>query len=313
MKIMIDLHLHLDGSLRPETVWELLTERNINEFDNIDDLKKYLQAPYDCRDLNDYLKCFDLPIKVLQKEQEIIRNVKELCETLGRQKVNYAEIRFAPMFSMKEGLSMDAVVEAAIEGVRIGERDAGIKTELILCCMRGADESDNMATVECARKYYGNKVCALDLAGAEGLFPTELYEEVFKKASKYDIPFTIHAGEAAGPESIRKALSYGAARIGHGVRCVEDETLMEELAKKEIPLEVCPTSNMQTKVFGSVNEYPLKTILARGVHATLNTDNMTVSGTDLAREKSFCIDTLKLTEKDIELMSQYSIKAAFNY
>jgi adenosine deaminase len=88
---------------------------------------------------------------------------------------------------------------------------------------------------------------------------------------------------------------------------------MEELAKKEIPLEVCPTSNMQTKVFGSVNEYPLKTILARGVHATLNTDNMTVSGTDLAREKSFCIDTLKLTEKDIELMSQYSIKAAFNY
>jgi adenosine deaminase len=170
-----------------------------------------------------------------------------------------------------------------------------------------------METVECAKRYYGNKVCALDLAGAEGLFPTELYEEVFKKASKYDIPFTIHAGEAAGPESIRKALSYGAARIGHGVRCVEDEALMEELAKKEIPLEVCPTSNMQTKVFGSVNEYPLKTILARGVHATLNTDNMTVSGTDLAREKSFCIDTLKLTEKDIELMSQYSIKAAFNY
>lgn len=312
MKIMIDLHLHLDGSLRPETVWELLTERNINEFDNVDDLKKYLQAPYDCRDLNDYLKCFDLPIKVLQKEQEIIRNVKELCETLGRQKVNYAEIRFAPMFSMKEGLSMDAVVEAAIEGVRIGERDAGIKAELILCCMRGAGESDNMATVECARKYYGNKVCALDLAGAEGMFPTELYEEVFRKASKYDIPYTIHAGEAAGPESIRKALSYGAVRIGHGVRCVEDEALMDYLAEKEIPIEVCPTSNMQTKVFDDVSKYPLKKILERGVHVTLNTDNMTVSGTSILRERKFCMETLGLSERDIELMEQYSLGAAFN-
>ena len=313
MKIMIDLHLHLDGSLRPETVWSLLEKRGINNFSDIEELTNCLRAPYDCKDLNEYLKCFDLPIKVLQTENEIISNVKELCETLGRQNMKYAEIRFAPMFSTKEGLSMDGVVEAAIEGIRLGERNSGIKAELILCCMRGATVSDNMQTVECARKYYGNKVCALDLAGAEGLFPTELYEDVFRKANAYDIPYTIHAGEAAGPDSIRKALELGAVRIGHGVRCVEDEALMEYLAKHEIPIEVCPTSNMQTKVFSNISEYPLRKILDAGIHATLNTDNMTVSGTDIERERKFCMDRLFLTEKDIALMEQYSIKAAFNF
>lgn len=308
---MIDLHLHLDGSLRPETAWELLRYKNIINFNNIDEAKDALSAPENCKDLNEYLKRFDYPIMILQQENEIIRAVKELGEDLYKEGVSYAEIRFAPMFSMKEGLSMEAVVEAAIEGVSQVEKEYKIKMELILCCMRGATEKDNMKTVECARKYYGKHVCALDLAGAEGLFPTELYSEVFHEAKKHDIPFTIHAGEAAGPQSIWKALEFGAARIGHGIRCVEDRALMDYLIRNEIALEVCPISNMQTKVYSNPDFYPLKELIENGVHVTLNTDNRTVSNTCIEKEREYAIDRLRLTEKDIQLMSEYSKKAAF--
>lgn len=308
---MIDLHLHLDGSLRPATAWELLRYKNIINFNNIEEAKDALSAPEDCKDLNEYLKRFDYPIMILQQESEIIRAVKELGEDLFEEGVSYAEIRFAPMFSMKEGLPMESVVEAAIEGVRQVEKEYRIKLELILCCMRGASEKDNMKTVECARKYFGNHVCALDLAGAEGLFPTELYRDVFHEARKHDIPFTIHAGEAAGPQSIWRALEFGAVRIGHGIRCVEDRALMDYLIRNEIALEVCPISNMQTKVYSNPDFYPLKELIESGVHVTLNTDNRTVSNTNLEKEREFAIDRLRLTEKDIKLMSEYSKKAAF--
>lgn len=190
---------------------------------------------------------FDYPLMLLQKEDNIVRAVKELGEDLAKEGTDYAEIRFAPMFSTKEGLSMEAVTEAAMEGAEQAERENGIRLNLILCCMRGASVKDNLHTVECAGKYLNNKVCALDLAGAEGLYATSLYEEVFKKAGRLGIPFTIHAGEAAGPESIWTAIKFGASRIGHGIRSIEDERLVEYLAKHEIPIEVCPISNMQTK------------------------------------------------------------------
>ena len=308
---MIDLHLHLDGSLRPATAWELLRNKNIINFNNIEEARKALEAPEDCKDLNEYLKRFDYPIMILQKEEEIVRAVKELGEDLSKEGLEYAEIRFAPMFSTREGLSMEAVVEAAIEGVCSVEREYDIKLELILCCMRGAAYADNIKTVECAVKYYGNHLAALDLAGAEGLFPTEDYRDVFHEASMHDIPFTIHAGEAAGPESIWKALEFGASRIGHGIRCVEDRALMDYLARNEIPLEVCPISNMQTKVYSNPDFYPLKELLINGIHVTLNTDNRTVSNTNLDKERHYAVDRLKLTKKDIELMEEYSKKAAF--
>lgn len=308
---MIDLHLHLDGSLRPATAWELLRNKNIINFNNIDEARTALEAPENCKDLNEYLKRFDYPIMILQQEEEIIRAVKELGEDLAGEGTDYAEIRFAPMFSTREGLAMEEVAEAAMEGVRLAEKEYQVRLKLILCCMRGADEKDNMKTVECARKYLGQHVCALDLAGAEGIYPTELYKNVFREAAKHDIPFTIHAGEAAGPESIWTALEFGASRIGHGIRCVEDRALMDYLVRNEIPLEVCPISNMQTKVYSNPDFYPLKELLENGVHVTLNTDNRTVSNTSLLKERTFAADRLRLTEKDIKMMEEYSEKAAF--
>lgn len=309
---MIDLHLHLDGSLRPATVRELLAKDNIYFFKDDKEAKSALSVSDDCNNLSEYLKAFDYPVQVLQTADNIIRAVRELGEDLHEQSVEYAEIRFAPLLSTNRGLTENEVVEAAIQGAKEAEKLCnGLKLGLILCCMRGTDHVHNMRTVKAAHKYLNNYVCGLDLAGDEAGYPTELYEEEFELASQYDIPFTIHAGEASGPDSIWKALEFGASRIGHGIRCIEDNTLVDYLARYEIPLEVCPISNSQTKVFKDVSEYPIKELLLNGVHVTLNTDNMTVSNTNLSRERRFLMKNCGITKNDLELMEEYSKKAAF--
>ncbi|MCM1308471.1 MAG: adenosine deaminase [Butyrivibrio sp.] len=309
---MIDLHLHLDGSMRPSTVREILSEQGIVRWRNDAEARAALCAPADCRSLNDYLKCFGYPCQALRTSANIIRAVRELGEDLAEQDITYAEIRFAPLLLAEGGLSQEEAVEAAIEGARQAESECvGLRLGVILCCMRGAKHSANLATVEAARRYLGEYVCALDLAGAEALYATGLYEEELQLARRYGIPFTVHAGEAAGPESIWRALELGASRIGHGVRCIEDGALVDYLARYEIPLEVCPTSNMQTRVFGSGEEYPLKELLLNGVRATLNTDNMTVSSTNLFKEKEFVKTRFNITDKELELMEKYSAEAAF--
>lgn len=309
---MIDLHLHLDGSMRPSTVREILLSQDIVDWKDEAEAWDALRAPEDCHNLNDYLKCFDYPCKVLQTPDNIIRAVTELGEDLAGQDITYAEIRFAPQFSTAGGLTQDEVVEAAIEGAKRAERDnRNLRIGLILCCMRGAESDVNAATVEAARKYLGSHVCALDLAGAEALYATELYAEEFRLARKYDIPFTIHAGEAAGSESIWKALEFGAARIGHGVRCIEDGALVDYLVRYKIPLEVCPTSNMQTRVFGDGAGYPIKELLLNDVRVTLNTDNMTVSNTTIHNERDIIKSRFNISDEDMELMEAYSREAAF--
>ena len=309
---MIDLHLHLDGSLRPGTVRELLSEEGLEPWDSDKQAECDLRVSDSCTGLNEYLTKFDYPCRALQRPAGITRAVYELGEDLAEQDITYAEIRFAPMLLTAGGMTQAEAVQAAIDGAVMAERKpGGIKLGLILCCMRGQDHDSNMVTVETAARFMGQHVCALDLAGAEALYPTELYYDEFSYAKSKGIPFTIHAGEAAGSESIWKALELGASRIGHGVRCIEDGALVDYLARHKIPLEVCPTSNMQTKVFADMEEYPLKEPLLQGVHVTLNTDNMTVSNTSLMRERKFVMKYCGITKEDIALMEQYSREAAF--
>ena len=307
---MIDLHLHLDGSLRPETVRELLVDEGIEL--SLEEVKGMLTVSKDCRDLNDYLRTFEYPVKVLQKETNIERVVMELGMDLHAEGLTYAEVRFAPLLSTEAGLTIDEVVEAAVRGAKTAMDECrGFRMGLILCCMRGDNHEANMDTVRAAGKYLGDVVCALDLAGAEALFDTELFEDEFRLARELGVPFTIHAGEAAGPESIWKALEMGAKRIGHGIRCIEDDALVEYLARHEIPLEICPTSNMQTRVFGDMDEYPLKELFLMGVHTTLNTDNRTVSDTDLKSEREFAKKYCRMTDEELDAMEEYSRQATF--
>lgn len=308
MKNGIDLHLHLDGSLTPAYVIRQAKKQGM-ELPVWDEkeLVKYMTAPVDCKDLNEYLEKFDLPCSVMQTEDAITDAVRDVCGQMETQGLKYVEIRFAPQLHTKKGLTQRLVTEAAIKGLPDG---GALEAKLILCCMRMEDnEKENMETIRMTKEYLGKGVAAADLAGAEALYPTASFEAVFRKAKESGVPFTIHAGEADGPESIWMALKFGARRIGHGVRCLEDEKLVEYLREHRIPLEVCPTSNFQTKAVKG--EYPLKKMLEKGLCVTLNTDNTTVSGTSLEKEFNLAVNKLGLTEKEVETLKENAEKARF--
>lgn len=303
MKRLIDLHIHLDGSLPYETVHRLMQQAGMPPKTD-EELRPLLSVPEDCRDLNEYLERFQFPLQLLQTREALETSVYELLSEQAQQGLVYTEIRFAPQLHCAQGLHQAEVIEAALAGLRHYQNDtqneaASLHAGLILCTMRGEDNHEaNTETVRLAAQYLGKGVVALDLAGAEALFPTADFADLFAEARALSVPFTIHAGEADGPSSIRAALSFGAQRIGHGVRALEDADLVEELAEKKIPLECCPTSNLNTKMFPDMAHYPIRDLLSAGVCATVNTDNMTVSDTTEPKEYQKLEDALGLTEAE---------------
>lgn len=307
----IDLHLHLDGSLSERWVREQLQERG-EPF-----REEMLRVPSSCRSLNEYLRCFALPLGLLQRAEELEAVTEELILRLSGLGLVYAEIRFAPQQHTARGLSQEDAVAAVLRGRERAQRWRTMRTpitqvQFLLCCMRRDDsQRENLETVDTAGAFLGKGVAGLDLAGAEALYPTGLFREVFRRAAAGNIPFTIHAGEAAGPESVRCALEFGAARIGHGVRAGEAPELVAELARRRIPLEMCPSSNLQTGACQSLEEYPLRRYLEAGVPVTLNSDNMTVSGTDVGREFALLEKNGVIGETEARLLLEHAVEAAF--
>ena len=275
---MIDLHLHLDGALSLVTVRKLSTLTAIPLPQSDEALLAKLTVPTPCTSLLDYLTCFDLPVSLMQQASALTLAAEAVCRQLAAEGLSYAELRFAPALHTKEGLTIEQVVRAVLLGVQASQVPCGV----ILCAMRGASKEANEGTLAAAKTFLGQGVVALDLAGAESLYPTADYAPLFAQAREYGIPFTIHAGEAVGPHSIRAALDMGASRIGHGVRAIEDPSLVPLLAQMGVTLECCLTSNAQTGAVSALASHPLRKLLAAGVRVTLNTDNPTVSATTLA-------------------------------
>lgn len=304
----IELHLHLDGSLSPASVRELAAMQGLRLPERDAEVLERLTVSEHCRDLNEYLEKFAFPCALLQTEAALETAAYRLGAELMAQGVLYAEIRFAPQKHTERGLTQEQAVCAVLRGLN----RCSLRTGLILCCMRGRQNgAENLETAELAVRYRESGVCALDLAGAEALFPTAEFAGLFAYAAERGVPFTLHAGEADGPESIRQALSFGARRIGHGVRACEDPALLERLAADRIPLELCPTSNLQTGIFPDLAHYPLRTFLEAGVRVTVNTDNMSVSHTTLRKEFRQLIQTFALTERETEQLFLYAADAAF--
>ena len=307
----IDLHLHLDGALTTDIAKELAQIQGIDLPTEDDaELTKLLTVPPDCTSLNDFLECFDFPLSLMQTEKGLRNAVKSVLDNIGSQGVIYAEIRFAPQLHTSNGMTQEDAVKAALEGLNESE----LKANLILCMMRGEDNHDaNMETLEIAHKYLveDGGVVALDLAGAEALYPTEDYRDLFETAKNYGIPFTIHAGEADGAESVRLAVEYGAARIGHGTRSYENEEVVDLLIQNNIALEMCPTSNRQTCAVEDMSKYPFMNYLDKGVRVTLNTDDMGIEGTTLADEFRYMESEFGLTAEQEKVLLENSIKAAF--
>lgn len=311
---MIDLHLHLDGSLSAQDVLTLAQRQNIALSEkNEEEARRRITVPPGCKSLGEYLSCFELPLSVLQTAQALSDSVYSLINRLAHSGMIYAEIRFAPQLHMQKGMAMEEACQAAADGLARAKRDfSSCAVQLIFCCMRGTRNlQNNLNTVELASAYRDKGVCAADLAGAEGLYPTQDFAEVFSRVRALELPFTIHAGEADGPQSIWAAVEMGATRIGHGVRAIEDERLLDTLIKKRITLECCPTSNVQTAAVPSIEEHPVLKLLERGVSVTVNTDNMTVSGTTLAREFAVLKERLHMSVSQEKRLLLNSARAAF--
>ena len=305
---LIDLHIHLDGSLSLASARALADMQGIALPEDDEALSRMLRVSDNCQSLNEYLEKFALPLTLLQTAEAIGEATFRLCRELAEQGLAYAEIRFAPQLHCERCLTQDAVVEAAIRGMK----KSGFYASLILCCMRGGDNlQKNLLTVEVASRFLGKGVCAIDLAGAEALYSTDSFAEVFEYARSLSVPFTVHAGEADGPESVYAALSFGAKRIGHGVRSVEDGALLSRLAESGVVLELCPTSNLNTRVLDDLKDYPIRRFLDAGVMITINTDNISVSATSLANEYQKLADALELTEAELKKIALCSISATF--
>ena len=308
---IVDLHLHLDGSLSAKAIIEVAKKEGIKipSFSEAG-LNKYLMVPDNCGSLNEYLERFSLPNLVLQSEEGLEVCTTDLLQRLAKDGLKYVEIRMAPQLSTDKGLTQQKVVEILLKTMKKAEKN-GIFSNLILCMMRGNETHEkNFETIKVGHQFLGKGVVAMDLAGAEALFPNELFANEFEEINKLGIPLTIHSGEAAGPESVASALKFGAKRIGHGIHSIEDDAVLNELIKRDVCLEICPKSNIDTKTISKYEDLPIKQFMDKGIKVTINTDDMTVSNTTLKQEYE-TLSKMGLTEIELKEIANNSIDFAF--
>lgn len=313
----LDLHLHLDGSMLPESAWEMAKERGIEmPADNLDDFKKFIVVTADCRSVNEYLEKFELPLQIMQDKAAISRTARELVLMLAEQGLVYAEIRFAPQLHMRKGLTQEDAIEAVLEGVNEGMAEAKTIDIGVICCamsigLETVNKEENLDTVRAAKKYLGKGVVAADLAGAEGIVPVKNFHYIFDLAKELGIPFTCHAGDSDGAQSAWDAVGFGTKRIGHGHRVYDDKGLCERVIRDNITLEICPTSNIQCQTQPSYEEHSAKKMYDMGIRVTINTDNMVLSDIDLDKEYDHCLNEMGFEYNDLIKMNIYSAEAAF--
>lgn len=308
-----DLHLHLDGSVRPRTVWDLAQGQKVRlKAKSPRELDAMLRAGTRTKSLADYLKIFDITLSVLQELEALRRVSYELVEDSARENCRHIEVRFSPILHQKRGLQNDAILEAVIEGLQRGSRDFGVSTGVIICGMRNIPPARSLELAELAIQYRKKGVVGFDLAGEEKDFPAKHHREAFQLILNHNINSTVHAGEGFGPPSIAQALHYcGAHRIGHGTRLGEDPELLQFVLDHRIPLEVCLTSNVQTRTVPTVAEHPFGKYLAIGVRVTLNTDNTTVSNTNITKEYALAARNFRLSPYRIKRIVVNGFKSAF--
>lgn len=275
----VELHLHLDCSLSYEVVQKLSPGVTQEEY-----LDSFV-APGKCTDLRDYIRRAIKGFELMQTVEQLELVTLDLMEQLKKDGVIYAEIRFAPLLHIAGGLSADQVVEVVDNAVKKGILETGVEARIILCTLRNYSEEQSMETVRLVEKYKGSRVVGFDIAGDEAGFPINAHIPAFQYARAKGIHCTAHAGEALGAASVWETLEHFCpSRIGHGVRSAEDDQLLENLKLKDIHLEVCPTSNVQTNVFDKIQDHSLPKIYEKGVSMSINTDARTISPVTLSSE-----------------------------
>ncbi len=307
-----ELHVHLDGSLRPETMIELAREygKELPSWEP-EALRDHMHVK-DARNLVDYLARFDTTLSVMQTADALERIAYELAEDNARENVRYMEVRYSPVLNIQGGLTLDQAVDAPIRGLRRAEQDFGIRTAVIICGIRNMSPHTSMELADLTVDHRDRGVIAFDLAGAEYNYPAKKHREAFYKVINANIAATIHAGEAYGPESIHQALHYcNANRIGHATRLFEDPVLMQYVNDFRIPLEICITSNVQTKAVTSFEDHPVRLYYDEGLVVTLNTDNRLMSGTTVTDEYLRAHEHLGFTWDELCEIAVMGFQSAF--
>ncbi len=308
-----DLHVHLDGSLRISTILELAREQGVELPANTPEgLLKAMSCGLNTGSLVEYLKAFDVTLKVLQTEESLSRVAFELCEDAAKENVRYMEVRYAPMLHTRKGLRLSTVVEAVLSGLGRAREQLGVNAKVIICGIRNISPESSLDMARLAVAYKNRGVVGFDLAGAEYDHPPKHHREAFDLIRKNNINCTIHAGEAFGPESIAQALHLcGAHRIGHGVRLWENGDLLAYMNDHRIPLECCPSSNVQTGAVSDISQHPLRLYHDLGLRVTINTDNRLITDTSVSRELWLCHTQLAMALDEIKRVILNGFKAAF--
>jgi adenosine deaminase len=307
-----ELHCHLDGSIRPETLLELGREYGQPMPAAAPEALGRVMAARDVRDLDDYLRRFDITLSVMQTADALRRIAYELVEDAANEGVRYIEIRFCPALSVRGSLSLTDVMDAVLRGASLGERDHGTHARVIVCALRSMPPALSRELAELAVGYEGSGVVGFDLAGGEQGNPAAAHAAAFDLARRSGLAVTVHAGEGFGPKSIEQAVfDLCANRLGHGTRLYEDASLASYVNDRRITLEICLTSNVQTRVVPAYDVHPLRSYFDHGISVTLNTDNRLISGTTLTDEYLHAARALDFTLHELGEIALEGFAAAF--
>ncbi len=308
-----ELHTHIDGGLRPSTIIDIAKKENIVIPTFIEsDLKEILTNDESCSSLVEYFKPFDTTISTMQSREALERVMYEFLEDSAKDNIKYIEARFSPALHLAKGLSLQQVMEAIIKGKNQAENDFNIKSNLIICGLRQNDIQKNKELAQLAVDFKNKGVAAFDLAGEELGRPAKNHIAAFEIAIQNNLFRTVHAGEADGSHSIADAIHYlGAMRIGHGTHLFEDKDLLQYVRDRQIGLEVCLSSNIQTKSVTDLSKHPFKSYFDLNIAVTINTDSTLISGTSLSNEYILAQKLFDFNKKDISQLILNSFEQAF--
>jgi adenosine deaminase len=308
-----DLHCHLDGSLRLKTMLELADQQGVKlPADSEEGLARAMKIGQRHPNLEEYLKGFEITLSVMQTEDALYRTAFELALDAAAENCKLIEVRYAPVLHLQKGLKPTVVVEAVLEGLRAAQRETGILAGVLVCGIRNMSPETSLRLAELSVAYKNRGVLGFDLAGAEHGNPARDHQEAFQLILNNNINCTVHAGEAYGPVSIAQALHYcGAHRIGHGVRLREDGDLLNYVNDHRIPIECCPSSNVQTGAVTDMAAHPFKFYLDFGLRVTINTDNRLITDTTVTKELLLLAKQFDVTVKDVRNILVGGFKSAF--
>ncbi len=308
-----DLHVHVDGSMRIATIWDLAKQQGVDLGARSEtELANMLLVGDDCKSLVDYLRIFDITLKVLQEPEGLERAAYELGIDAAAENIWYMEVRYSPVLHLERKMETADSVDAVLRGLKRAEVETGIRTGVIICGIRQISPDVSLELAELAIAYKNTGVVAFDLAGQEKDYPAKKHREAFYRILNNNINTTVHAGEAFGSKSIHQALHYcGAHRIGHGTLLHEDRDLMAFVCDHRIPLEICLSSNVHTRVVENLEEHPFRIYHEAGLRVTLNTDNRLISDTTMTKELHLATRAFDLNPYELRHIVINGYRSAF--